>query len=124
MSFKAFPWKAAHLSDSDYAHFASILKKSHAAVTQNNPDEEKETIVSLVAEQICSDSSLFFHRLPWGPRHLMYSMLLPNPEERIPVTVIMDDPWFLSILVCDSGNVDGEVEDEGLIRHAHGKPRK
>lgn len=66
--FHGVPWESANSKDSNYLHYIACKSKFEP-----------------------------FTRLPSGARNLLRRMLEPDPEKRISVEEIYNDPWFQSI---------------------------
>jgi serine/threonine protein kinase len=69
MVFHGVPWESANNKDSNYCHYLAYGSAKFEPFT----------------------------RLPSGARSLLRKILDPNPEKRISIEGIMEDPWFLQI---------------------------
>ncbi|PJF18043.1 Protein kinase, catalytic domain-containing protein [Paramicrosporidium saccamoebae] len=69
MVFHGVPWEAANSKDPNYCHYLAYGSAKFEPFT----------------------------RLPSGARSLLRKILEPDPEKRISIEGIMEDPWFLQI---------------------------
>ena len=72
MVYHTVPWEVAHMRDRGYAHYAVYGWDGFEPL----------------------------QRLPHGARHMLQQILQPNPEHRITIQGIMQDPWFQQIKPC------------------------
>ncbi|TPX48110.1 hypothetical protein SeMB42_g01663 [Synchytrium endobioticum] len=102
MLYKSVPWRTSKPSDT---HYTAYLARRRPAIETGSAYGFPP-----------------FDRQPPGTRDMLYRLLDPNPDLRISMIEIMNDPWFQKLEMCS------KVKKEGLegqiVSHKHPEPAK
>ncbi|TPX32597.1 hypothetical protein SmJEL517_g04330 [Synchytrium microbalum] len=94
MIYNSVPWRASKQGDT---HYQCYLSRRH-------PGPPAHGFIP-------------FDRQPPGTRDMLYRLLDPSADQRISITEIMNDPWFMKIESCKLATKDTHV-----VGHHHESP--